>query len=390
MHLLHVPVNWGIRNGHVMLTRSFRTGLYWRVCLFVLFFVATSASFHGYYEQAHFFEAGMPGAWVPLSFERMVEGTAERPYVYRQLLPYTANLLDRVVPQSVKDDLYAREGKLPYAFITAIAFSPTAMNKVYFFRYLVVYLATFLSALLAVYAMYLVCMVLEMPQPVAAFASVVVILLVPYIQSGAGNFYDYPELAFMALAVWSALKFEWWWAIPIAALGAFNKESFLLVIPTLYPLFRLRSSRLSSMVGVGVLSAICAAIYLRLRVEFAHNPGSTVLWHLLDQLRYFQHPKMFLFASVDTYGMRVPQVFTLLPMALLVWTVWRGWQRLPSVIKRYGQIAAAINIPLYLLFCAPGEMRDLSLLYIVFLLLLAVNLRDWMDGTFKSNARPVG
>jgi hypothetical protein len=43
-------------------------------------------------------------------------------------------------------------------------------TSVYFFRYLILYVATFLSTFLAVYAMYLVCKALEMPAPAAVLA----------------------------------------------------------------------------------------------------------------------------------------------------------------------------------------------------------------------------
>lgn len=74
--------------------------------------------------------------------------------------------------------------------------------------------------------------------------------------------------------------------------------------------------------------------------------------------------------------MRVPKAFTLVPMVLLLWTIWRGWRQLPAAIQRHGQVAAAINIPLYLLFCTPGELRDLSMLYVVLMLVLAANLSE--------------
>jgi hypothetical protein len=68
------------------------------------------------------------------------------------------------------------------------------------------------------------------------------------------------------------------------------------------------------------------------------------------------------------------KAFSLPILALIAWTVWGGWRKLPVEMQRHAQIAAAINIPLFLLFCSPGEMRDFSMLYIVFLLLLAANL----------------
>jgi hypothetical protein len=354
--------------------------LYYGVCCFVLFFVASLTSFNGYYEKWHFCEIGVSGQYYRATFESMVDGTAWQPYVYRQMLPSVADWLDRSVPRSVEDWLFTRQGSGHTGYsISAIADSPTARNKIYFFRYLVIYIVTFLFALLAVVGMYLVCRELEMPSPVAVFAPVIVILQVPYIMSLGGYFYDYPELAFIALAFWVALKFDWWWVIPIAALATWNKESFVLVIPTLYPIFRQRTSRFGALLGVSVLCLICTAVYFIIRMRFAHNPGSTVELRLADQLQFFLNPRRVFFATEETYGVRMLRVFSVIPMTLLVWTVWRGWKQLPSAIKRHGQIAAAINIPLYLLFCGPGELRDLSLLYIVFLAIMAVNLKDWIE-----------
>jgi hypothetical protein len=346
----------------------------------VLFFLAASASFNGFYEDCHFHEVGVPAGWVADGFEQMVDGTAERPYVYRQLLPTAANWVDKVVPQTMKTRLYNYQGKSPDAYISSMSYSPTANNRTYFFRYLVVYIATFSFALLAVYAMYLVCQALAMPLPAAVFAPVIVILLLPYIMNDSGFNYDYPELAFMALAVWISLKFDWWWCIPIAALGTWNKESFLLFIPALYPLFRRRSSRLGASLGVAALCSVCMAVYFPIHLRFAHNPGSTVVVQWLDQLHSLAHLRMLLFRTQQTYGVRVPKAFTLIPMVLLSWTIWRGWRHLPPSIQRHGKIAAAINIPLYLLFCTPGELRNLSMLYVVLLLVLAANMSEWIGG----------
>jgi hypothetical protein len=360
------------------------------VCCFVLFFVAASASYGGFYQKSHIFEALESASSERNGIEQMLDGTANRPYVYRQLLPSTANWIDRIVPRLIENWFYIHQGSGPDAYIAVMSDSPIATNKVYFFRYLTVYVATFLFTLLAVYAMYLVCRALEIPPPAAVFAPVVVILLVPYIMDGGGYFYDYPELAFMALAVWVALKFDWWWVIPVAALGTWNKESFLLFIPTLYPIFRRQHSRLGALLGVGVLCLICAAVYFPERLQFAHNPGSTVEWGLPNQLESFLHPRNLLLATEETYGVRTLKALSVVPIALLVWTVRRGWRHLPRAIQQHGQIAAVINITLYLLFCCPGELRDLSMLYIIFLLVLAVNLNDWVGGSERRQTMQTG
>jgi hypothetical protein len=227
--------------------------------------------------------------------------------------------------------------------------------------------------------MFLVCRAAGLPPAASVFAPVIVILLLPLIMTGGGYFYDYPELAFIALAVVAALRLDWWWIIPIAALGAWNKESFLLVIPTLYPLLRQRSSRIQSFIAVGVLCLVCASVYLPLHRHFAQNPGGTVLFTGKRQLDFYLSYHLFVgHAPLEmTYGILLPCAFGIVPVALLVWTVVRGWRLLPRPIQGHGQIAAAINIPLYLLFCFPGELRDFSLLYEVFLLVIACNLNGW-------------
>jgi hypothetical protein len=296
----------------------------------------------------------------------MLDGTAARPYVYRQLIPAIANWLDSMTPEWNK-------GALSRLFSRYQLASSLAVDPRYSFRYTAVYLITFLFAWLSVVAMYLVCRALEMPPVARFFAPVAMILLVPYILSVGGYFYDYPELAFMALAVWMGLEFDWWWMLPLVALATWNKESFLLVTLTLYPILRKRHSRISSLVGTGFLASTCAAVYLAISSHFSQNAGGSVLVKWRKQLEFLLHPANF-FKLEQTYGITHFRVFSLVPLALIVWIVWRGWRLLPPEIRRHGQIAAAINIPLFFLFCAPGEMRDLSMLYVVFMLLLAVNL----------------
>jgi hypothetical protein len=365
-----------------MFERNFMSGVYYKICQFILFLMAASASFNGFYTQCHFHETGITGGWAPISFQNMVDGTAWRPYVYRQMLPSLANWMDQDASQAYKDRWFNLEGKDPHAYISAIAASPAVQNKAYFFRYLVIYGMTFLFALLAVYAMYLVCRALEFSEPVAVLAAVVIILMLPYFMmssQNSGYFYDYPELAFLALAVWITLKFDWWWAIPIAALGTWNKESFLFAIPSLYPLIRRRTSRFGALLGVAVLCAACIAVYYPERLHFAHNLGGTVEFQWRAQLESFLHPANMLFSTQQTYGVRVIRAFSVLPLSLLIWTVWRAWKGLPLALRRHGQIAAVINFPLYLVFCTPGELRDLSLLYMVLLAVVAANLNSWLD-----------
>jgi hypothetical protein len=348
--------------------------LYRRILCFVLFFAAAAASFSGFYQKWHFAEADMQGEDRGAGIEEMLDGTANRPSVYRQLLPATANWLDRRVPQSAKAWLDKQQASNDDKLIDAISASPTANDPRYSFRYVVIYVGTFLFALLAVSAMYLVCRTLAVPWSVAMAAPILVILLMPYLMTQGGFFYDYPELAFFALAVWVSLRCNWWWLVPITVLGTWNKETFLFFLVTLYPLLRERYSRRAVMVRMAALAAISLAVLVPIHVRFAHNPGGDagVWWR--GQLGFLLSPHNLFFATEETYGVRMLSAFTVLPLALMAWTAVRGWRLLPRAMQRHASIAAAINIPLYLVFCNPGELRNLSMLYLALLVLIAVNL----------------
>jgi hypothetical protein len=222
--------------------------------------------------------------------------------------------------------------------------------------------------------MYLVCRT-EGIQPLASLAAAaLMILVIPYFMvEGGGNFYDYSELAFLALSVWMARRFSWFWLIPVTVFAAWNKESFLLFVFTLYPLFRRRSSQRSALLGVGTLATVCAGVYLPLRIRFAGNPGGTVENHFHEQMALFAHPVQLIAKIGKVYGILMPNAFTIIPLALIVWVVWREWGALSVEIRRHARIAAAINIPLYFFFCNAGEIRDLSMLYMTLLLCVGLN-----------------
>jgi hypothetical protein len=88
------------------------TNLYHRLCCLLLFFVAASASFQGSYTKWHFREAGVlyGGGNTPdrrFDLGELITGTAERPFVYRQMLPTLANWIDRATPTGIKERAYA-------------------------------------------------------------------------------------------------------------------------------------------------------------------------------------------------------------------------------------------------------------------------------------------
>jgi hypothetical protein len=345
------------------------------ICLFVVFFIAAAASFNGFYTK--WSSIILPGVYQHSTarIDYTLDGALPRPYAYRRLLPDIANFADRVAPDALKNWLAAPRPSAPSRIAWFLA-APSTITP-YAFRFLLIYLEAMLFAILSLYAMYWVCGELAFPPLASIFAPVLLILFVPYTMNMGGYFYDYSELAFFALAAWVALRFNGWGLIPIAAIATWNKESFLLFIPTLYPMLRRGSSSSRRFLTIGLSEIAGSIVYLIIRARFAHNAGSALQIHWRDQIHYFLDPHKFLFALDNTYGAVTPSVATLLPLALLAWVVYRHWPQLPVAIRQHARIAAAINFPLFFLFCAPGELRNLSLLYLAFLVTLATMLSSW-------------
>jgi hypothetical protein len=356
--------------------------LFHAFCLLVLFIIASSASFSAFYQKWHFREAGVRGYDPGVEFRNMIDGSARRPYIYRQLLPDTANWIARVLPLDAISRHFPTQAK------EKISAAFDLRSKSYPVQYLIVYILTYLSALAATFALYGVCRAAAFSPPVAVFSAAIFMLMFPLFGVKGGYFFDYPELFFMAAAFWIALRADWWWLLPIAALGTWNKESFLLFTIMLYPVLRRRYSRPISLAAVAVLISVCAAVYLPIRLHFAHNPGGAVEQHLKDHLNFYLHP-FALDTWIDrTYDLMFPALSSPFCTLLLAWTVWRAWRFLPVWLQRHAQFAALINIPLYFLFCLPGEFRDLSMLYISFLLIIAVNLQRWMQHVSAVELKP--
>ena len=62
-----------------MVRKTLASRLFFRVCCLVLYLVAASVSFNGYYDKWHFGEDGVSGEDDRFQFEMMMDGTAFRP-----------------------------------------------------------------------------------------------------------------------------------------------------------------------------------------------------------------------------------------------------------------------------------------------------------------------
>jgi len=366
--------------------RFFNAAGYRRFLMALLYVVVAAAAFNGFYTKWR-----LNDGHGPHSLASMVDGTAYRPYVYRQLVPAAANGIQALLPAGAVariSERLADPRRLNSRSGLAMRYPESeAMQPAVTLRYHIVYYLTFLALLGALFAMRALCLRMGASAPAATAAPLAVALLLPFFLTEGGFFYDFLEVLFMICAILLA------WRIPpesraraaaclvllalVSAIATWNKEAFFFFVATLYPFLRLNLSRLKAAGVVGLLMFVCGCVYLALKIRYAGNPGGTVSFQPGANLFYFLDPGNW-FRTEATYGVTLPKGLSAVMMLMIAGVAAIGWARLPAVLRLHVWAALAVNVPLFLLFAAAGEARNLSMLYPSLLGLLAMALTAWM------------
>jgi hypothetical protein len=325
-----------------------------RVMLLCTFLLVAAAAFCGMFSK-HGFDDGNRGT----SLTAILDGTASRPYVYRQLLPVIANTSAALLPAAVKNRFLAHlqqdapaHNPLRATFVLATRAADPALAL----RYYIVYGLSFCALLTAMLMLRQVCLELSGDEVAATLAPLVLAIAVP-----ASYFYDFPELLFMTLAVWLACRAKWGWLVPLAIVATFNKESFPVFALTLYPFLRLRMSRRAAAMCVSACVVAGALVNVLVKYRYAGNDGGPVIFNLWFNLQFFANPRNY-FLSEWTYGLPLPRATNVAVLAVLAILVRAGWGALPDCVRRHALLAAAFNVPLFLAFGFIDEVRALSML----------------------------
>ena len=241
----------------------------------------------------------------------------------------------------------------------------------------------------------------------------------PLFETGGGYFYDFVELLFFSLAVYFAYHGRLLLLILIISFAELNKESFLFFIFTLYPLIRRTQTIKTSIFTVGLAVLIAGLIYLITRSTYSANEGSNVVFQfyytikfviplLILFLVYFVQRKILepikrkiFFAGVMVIFLiifiKIPELSSVyfpfihsgeefssytysvitgerlfIPHILMIFYIVKTqWNRLSLHFKQHAISAMVIISPLWIMFCAPGELRNLSMLYPSFIIMLS-------------------
>lgn len=322
------------------------------VALLLLSCAIAGASFSGYMQKWGFRDDPR------LSLQAHFDGTADRPFAYRRLF---VDIADAVAPAASS----------PQPSVT----QPPATDPYYAGRFRIVYALTFASLLLLLWSGYRLLQGSGFSRLVSYAASAALVLLFPMIQAQGGYWYDFAETAFFCLFLIAARRGAWPAMLLIAAIAAWNKESFLFFALTAWPLVREGRLHRFATLSVAAAAVIAGVVYALQRVRFAGRGGGATEFHLWDQLHFFTRPIDWLLPDW-TYGLPLPHALGIVSLVVIAGLAYTGWASLPGVWRAHAKLAAAINLPLFLLFCAAGEARNLSMLFPTLLLLIAIAIRQ--------------
>lgn len=306
---------------------------------------------------------GFRGDNRAFGFERMLDHSAERPYVYRVLSPAIINAGAALLPDAL---VSGNEGwwqrGTPLRRFRKPGESWTLEKSVkwhvaYFYLF-----ACLIGALLA--ARHLARVVCRAPPLFADFAPAVAALFLPLVFHLGAYLYDFPELLLMLLCLVALAhaRSGWFYLLFLAAI--LNKESnvLLVVFFVAFQWDRLPWRRLLGHVAVQV--AIGAMLLVSLRVLFSENGGATAFFSFPVNLVFWLTPSSYV-TFFDSHAPLVPlprglNVVTLFTAGMLLF--W-AWDEKPREVRRLVVLSALVNLPLFLLFAALDELRNLSLMF---------------------------
>ena len=341
------------------------------VMLLYVYFIVASAAFNGYVTK---WATGADETKY-LTVKSELEGTAYKPFAYRHLLADMTNAIDKIVPAKLKPKIISQLDK-DHA-VSKIVNTTASRDPSTAFRAYILYYLTFAFAWASLFVMRMACQRLDFDTATATIAPALLLLLFPVFLSQGGYDYDFAELFFMAAAIWLALAGRWWALLALTLFAAWNKETFAPFAIALYPLLRIRLGRLAAASTIGGCLVIAAGVLGVLHWRFGGNPGTLAIFWLPDNIRFYG--KLYHLLGVEgTYGITGPRAYSFIVIGLIAVVVKRGWPRMSQPVRRHIIIAACINFPLFVLFCWRAEMRNLSMLSMSFLVLLAASVEAWL------------
>lgn len=350
-------------------------GIIQKLMLFFLILMVSAAGFCGFFVKWAFRDGG--SAW---GFDAYMEGTGTRPAMYRCLLPKTVRLATDAIPEQVKEKL--RPKLIKNASIEK-RYAQAHITEKYVIEYYLMFIICIVIYISAVWILRSLLREIIGDNVSATLGACFFALVFPFFEVLGGYFYDIAEILFLFLAARFALRGNWLGVLILTPIAEANKEAFFFFLPALFPLLRDRCGTKKSAIVTLISMGLAGLVYLYIRQIFAGNPGGMVEYHAIDHLACMFNPLNY-FKTSSIYGLPLGSGMFLPHMICVAWIVKNAWHHLSDTWKAHAKIALVINSVLYFFFVVPDEIRDLSLLYVVFITLTAFYIRDLIQENLRT------
>ena len=359
---------------------------------FVIFLV-TAAAFEGYFAKWAFHDN---------DFDAFLDGSLIRPWVYRRLVPEAANAFRAALSDEQEAALIET---LENDNFLGATFRKTDIRHRYIIEYYFMYFVSFAAFFASAFLWKKIATEVTSDPIAGTLGALLFILLIPLLETSGGYFYDFTELLFFAAAILLAIRKNWIGILLLTPFAEINKESFFFLLFALYPFFRSKFTLREIVPRLGISILIAGLIYVYIHELYADNDGWTTVFFLPTNIEYLaplvailimyliSRRTIILIASLllmnvfperyciieHTYSVFSGEKLFLPHLLMLGWLIHSTWDRLSGEWKQHAIIAAAINLPLWILFCYPGELRNLSMLYPTLVLMLSF----YIDGVIR-------
>ncbi len=338
--------------------------------LFFLILSISAASYCGFFSIWAFRDGA-----ASMGFTAMIEETATRPFVHRQLLPQTVKYIASAIPEQSKAKL---ENRLIKGAYIENRYAQAHIPQQYVIEYYLMYIFCFLALFASIWVLRSLLCTIVQDKTVGTLGAMLFALIFPFFEVLGGYYYDIFEILFMFTAAHLAYHKKWWGLLLLTPIAEANKESFLFFLITLFPLARMHFP-VKKAAAITLSTIFLAGItYLYIRHLYAGNPGDMADWRIRDHMQTIFDLGSY-FYTTSIYGLPLGEGMFLPHMICVIWIVKKAWHHLTDAWKKHAKIAFAINGILYFMFVLPNEIRDLSLLYVSFMILTAFFIRDIMQ-----------
>ncbi len=315
-------------------------------CVFAAAYAVLSLFVMGRYLIA----SNLGDTWRGATVSSMVDGTAERPYVYRRLIPAMTVAVQSLMPASLQESIgaeaagFAQGLPVAQAFATQKRMFRTALEDTgaFFTRTIAAALAYGFLWMFIV-ALYRLSAVLFPNNPAMALCTPVIgLLVVPVLLVPTAFMYDLPAMGLAAAAYYTMAVKRWQWFWLWFVLACINKETAMFISLFFALFYYQRMDRRSYIMLLGLQFAVFALLRGVIYLQFMENPGI-----FLNTSYVAQQTSMWL----DGYGYK-----TLAAIFFIVFLLTFNWQQKPP-FARMGMALLVLMYAAYFLFGRPDEYR---------------------------------